>query len=1000
MNIKLFCWIVVLTQRPVQSQNFVDFHFKMQSQKFFAKNAKHWHMYIQAYTFKLIQSLSVNTRNSRALAFSSAGHLSFERNHKTRFRKLKATLLFLARSSCNFNEQKLLHIVLETNPQLVHQVTSHINKSSLVGILKHFTSKIRACNESFLLMYQHHDIKVILDRRLSLNLTINTLFIQHTKNCQEGNFSVQHLNPMDSSMSHTYCGFLSATRLYPGFENILIKTVISCQRKFDFDIFLSIIDNQQVETILPIRTCILHPLFVYRMTRLLYQYYYKLEVIKTNCVSLRFRDKGGLDSISIFDGPWINSPARNLVQNENIFNCASFQCLVTVTQNFYSNSGQSGSKRVEQCQQVIQFGGHELKISSNLLVDDLVQHRMPQQLCISNPCVIFMHTADNLRINTTVSEMRYTGLIKPDLSCDYGGLTVVEKSSKKPWDTFVVCSNHTVISRSIYSDSNHCHLVLFWYTEYSEIQARVQLSKTNCRSITIDNCLMESCFHHFYKLDWRVNSHLYANAILEPPKSCLKLLSDSSTFGNMTLSRKYHDKTYMYSIPTENCLVIQLFHKDGNQGRQADLTCKDGCQQMLYESQHNECVYDCAIFYELPISRSFKQSEKVCKMNVECPSLCQRPCKIQLSRSDTQISKNTVNLTLTGYIEGSDDFRKYLLACSQGWNDTENTSKMSERVYVDKAKKKNRRCVPEFLQTTPDEVWPNCAPKDDLMYISGHNDTYFTLDVASTGLFEVQLHPDTHSWVDILLHGQQAQEKLAPWKSIVFVEQSHILVNNDEHVFADSQLFARRRMCATCSSYYTVLVQTYSWDLHLPHEALYINFSGTHCLFGTVYPWQKDCKSELSYVRSNKSCQYSCWHHTLTLYHQQSLPVAVHMMDHIESLSLRLESSRPGYATGASVFLLQNYPEGYFKNRNLEGIAKYFPLDITQQKPKQDQQKFSWLEALKMCQIEHGILRWFPDKIETDYFLQWLREVSPCCSVLQDGVFIGLLGPKRKVGTN
>lgn len=264
-----------------------------------------------------------------------------------------------------------------------------------------------------------HNTKIILDRRLALNLTVNRLFIHHTKNCQQGYFKIQFLNPSHEFQPYTYCGFMSATRLYPTFNYILITTVISCHRVFDFDAFVSVIDHKRVELIQQTSHLIFHPSFAYKTKQSLYLYCYKLQVTKASFVFLFFPDKSFANSVSIFDGPGIFSPLTHLAHHEISFNCSSFQCLTSVTHNLHLQP--TNSPKLKQNDTTFTFVGKELTTINKFIMDDLVEHTIPQQLCSSNPCVLFVKIEHHTHINATVSSMKYKGLTKPDLSCDYGG---------------------------------------------------------------------------------------------------------------------------------------------------------------------------------------------------------------------------------------------------------------------------------------------------------------------------------------------------------------------------------------------------------------------------------------------------------------------------------------------------------------------------------------------------------------------------------------------------
>lgn len=247
---------------------------------------------------------------------------------------------------------------------------------------------------------------------------------------------------------------------------------------------------------------------------------------------------------------------------------------------------------------------------------------------------------------------------------------------------------------------------------------------------------MEICHYKAYRL-----KYTYFNPP-QVPEACEKLLSDPTRFSELSLT--YDGHRYAYTIPPGKCTVVQMFHTEENEGREDIVPCQCHCQKLEFD-------FGAGVY--------FRQCPK-CKKCLQCLEQCQRPCKIQLARPHFQSEFR--NMRLTGHVEANPSFlfAKYVSSCSghaEAVNGISAMHDISERVYVDKPKPTSS-CPRKFLQEHTEVVWPTCAPKDDLLCVSGRTDSHFSLIVPSRGLFEVQLYPGTHSWVDVVLHEPEKQE--------------------------------------------------------------------------------------------------------------------------------------------------------------------------------------------------------------------------------------------------
>ena len=199
----------------------------------------------------------------------------------------------------------------------------------------------------------------------------------------------------------------------------------------------------------------------------------------------------------------------------------------------------------------IRFHSKMLKTSRIVhLLHDISSEVMlvPDSLFYPSPCVIHIQAETGIQINVTVDHVSYLG--EGSSECKYAGLVIVEELTDEYKESSSLCSNHSRSSRqsrSFYSHNSSLTLVLYWYEPYSVINATLKISQTTCKTIWLDDCVVESlCSPFVDNLD-----------------ECNSYLRKITRFSKVTLRFVINlSPSMLISLPDKECVVIQIFHKD------------------------------------------------------------------------------------------------------------------------------------------------------------------------------------------------------------------------------------------------------------------------------------------------------------------------------------------------------------------------------------------------------------------------------------------------------
>ncbi len=174
----------------------------------------------------------------------------------------------------------------------------------------------------------------------------------------------------------------------------------------------------------------------------------------------------------VFDGPGVLSPL--VVLSEGKHSLFSFQCIY---QHILKYSTHTECNITYSSRQLHAQSEIDLKSSANF------SHFALRAVCKSSPCLVIVKVSEGIFLNLTILEL---DLISSEvLSCRYGALHIEGISDDYNEDTF--CKNHsskTSLSYSVYLHKSQTPLVLYWYKNYTEVEAVLSLSTTDC-NVTI-----------------------------------------------------------------------------------------------------------------------------------------------------------------------------------------------------------------------------------------------------------------------------------------------------------------------------------------------------------------------------------------------------------------------------------------------------------------------------------------------------------------------------------
>ncbi len=179
----------------------------------------------------------------------------------------------------------------------------------------------------------------------------------------------------------------------------------------------------------------------------------------------------------IFDGPGLLSDQLKL--SKAIYNCKTFQYTIAALQ-------------VQNTSFSIQFSSGTLSLKTFSLSSIDSSLNLPAtKFCQNIRCHLKLKTNQRAtEIKLVVTKISLTG-VKRD-NCKYAGVTTAEVLNNAYKENVVLCDNHHPhnTARSFYSSNSSLFVVLYWYQEYSFINATLSLEKTPCKSVEICLCTL------------------------------------------------------------------------------------------------------------------------------------------------------------------------------------------------------------------------------------------------------------------------------------------------------------------------------------------------------------------------------------------------------------------------------------------------------------------------------------------------------------------------------
>ena len=160
----------------------------------------------------------------------------------------------------------------------------------------------------------------------------------------------------------------------------------------------------------------------------------------------------------------------------------------------------------------------------------------PNRKCKKGLCVFSVNANLGYQINVTSIEVIST--VSHNLHCFYAGFVAGEKLLSDYKETRPICKSNDKQVNSFYSFNSSLILLLYWYEGYSEINASLKVSQTECKLVPINLCYL-----HNICLINKIHCHSY--------------LFNVTRFSGIDL--KFHNfETLTYNGSREECGILQF----------------------------------------------------------------------------------------------------------------------------------------------------------------------------------------------------------------------------------------------------------------------------------------------------------------------------------------------------------------------------------------------------------------------------------------------------------
>ncbi len=242
-------------------------------------------------------------------------------------------------------------------------------------------------------------------------------------------------------------------------------------------------------------------------------------------------------NLNIFDVP--GTLSTKLKAQKNIFQTSTFQCVIVIYQ---ANLSEWWDRSLQFLTQHVTL----IHIQRDRFSVDL---QLPQVTCSTQLCAFEFLSDNGTHLNVTVMSLLFSWPV--DFFCKFGGIVVLERSKKSADETYTLCISYSGAhsqSRSFYSKSSNLSLVMYWYLEYTKIQATLRVSETKCTPIQIDPCfVVQNCFSLPYSETLNMTS-------------CESYLSNLKQESGILFSPTKHEfaSGIEYDLQNKGCVVFQL----------------------------------------------------------------------------------------------------------------------------------------------------------------------------------------------------------------------------------------------------------------------------------------------------------------------------------------------------------------------------------------------------------------------------------------------------------
>ncbi len=228
---------------------------------------------------------------------------------------------------------------------------------------------------------------------------------------------------------------------------------------------------------------------------------------------------------------------------------------------------------------------------------------IPNWSCeIKKYCALLIQSSSGQQINMSVTKLNYSGV--ESQTCSFGGIAVLEQAGDKFEESATLCEPHDerlAQSRLFYSVHSSLMVVVFWYREYSTVNATVNISPTECKTVQICECTFES--------------HCYLAGNSEP---CLEYLRKITEHSHVRFKAHtgYSIQLYLlYSLNDEKCFTLQFRRNETLSASYEGMLCRIDVASQFTQTA-NSLSYQIVGFLHPPLVDLEKLRNKNCFLKI------------------------------------------------------------------------------------------------------------------------------------------------------------------------------------------------------------------------------------------------------------------------------------------------------------------------------------------------------------------------------------------------